>query len=260
MWKTRGNSTKVFASKIQPGAHRGTGSLKSPRVNKSSTPVRHEGSTAKASDLATWRFSAERKIQRLKTVENDTFRWNVLKCSTHSAETARFAVIICSPHIEFESTIFYSSPVLRPRNHTKPVPWPCQIGCSTWNLLPSSSITQRNSPASALSSTSPGLTISQKRRDLLGWQTSWIFRSVWFIAASWLKFDPEVPVVGETINMKHVRQKWRVQDCCSIGKRLQCHQVEQFSVVERQEKNWNMYLEPKSTMRSSYSTGDLLDW
>lgn len=128
-------------------------------------------------DLVSW-------IQGLRMVENDTFRWNV---PTHSNETDRFAVIICSPHIEFESTIFYSSPVPRPGNHTKTVPWPCQIGCSTWNLLPSSSITQRNSPASALSSTSPGLTISQKRRDLLGWQTSWIFRSVWFIAASWFR-------------------------------------------------------------------------
>ena len=75
-----------------------------------------------------------------------------------------------------------------------------------------------------------------------------------------VKFEPEVPVVGETINMKHVWQEWRVPDCCSIGKRLLCHQVEQLSVVERQEKNWKMYLEPKSTMRLSYSTGDLLDW
>ena len=120
-------------------------------------------------DLVSW-------IQGLRMVENDTFRWNV---PTHSNETARFAVIICSPHIDCETTIFYSSPVLRPRNHTKPIPWPCQIGCSTWNLLPSSSITQRNSPASALSSTSPGLDpfgLSQRRDfgscEIRTWGTS----------------------------------------------------------------------------------------
>lgn len=85
-----------------------------------------------------------------------------------------------------------------------------------------------------------------------------VYRSV--VISEVVKFEPEVPVVGETSNMKHVWQKWRVQDCCSIGKWLLCHQVEQLSVVERQEKNWKMYLEPKSTMRLSYSTGDLLDW
>ena len=92
----------VAAGPLESGVR--AGSLKSPRVNRSSTPVKQAGSTARASALGT-------------------------SCSRLHQESA---------------------------SHRSLLP--------AWNFLPSASTTSRLSPASALSSTCPGLRVAAVAR------------------------------------------------------------------------------------------------